>query len=216
MSVLHITRTAAVASLVIFIVSLPLVWIGVVPPSAKLPLVMLTTIALFGSTAAYILSFSLDFSRATEDESELANSKDPSMGPVAAEVKSLLAWKDLQSAGLRIWAGLISILVLGVIGSLVSPGVGVAGTAVGAALTLVAVAGFVRSLVRFYRTRQDLWVALGRRRWQFVAYMIATVAWALAAGVGRYLYHSKAVTGAAIVVALFLLIRLRLFMQELW
>jgi hypothetical protein len=209
-------RIAAVASLVIFIVSFPLVWIGVVPAAARLSLVTVTTIALFGSTAAYFLSFSLHFSRATEDESELATSKDPSLGPVAAEAKSLLAWKDSQSAGLRIWAGLISILVLGVIGSLVSPGVGVAGTAVGAALTLIAVAGFVRSLVRFYRARQDLWVALGRRRWQFVAYMIATVALALAAGVGRYLYHSTAVTAAAIVVALFLLIRLRLFMQELW
>jgi uncharacterized membrane protein YhhN len=110
----------------------------------------------------------------------------------------------------------MSILVLGLIGSLISTEVGVAGTALGAALTLIAVALYVRSIIRLYGTRQDIWLKLGRRRWQFVAYIVATFVLALAAGAGRYLYHSNAATGAAIVIALLLLIRLRLFMQDLW
>jgi len=212
MNLLRITRIAAIASLVIFIVSLPLVWSGFVPAAAKLPLVTVAVIAFFGSVAAYVICFSYEFGQSTEDESDLATSTDLE----DAEEKSLLAWEGSQAAGLRIWAGLISILVLGLIGSLISKEVGVAGTAIGAALTLIAVALFVRSVVRFYRTRLDVWLQLGRRRWQFVAYLVATFALALAAGAGRYLYHSKAVTGAAIVIALLLLVRLRLFMQDLW
>ena len=212
MNPLRITRIAAIASLVAFIVSLPLLWSGFVPTAARLPVVMVTVLALFASVAAYIICFSYDFGQSTEDESDLATSTDLE----DAEQKSLLSWEGSQAAGLRIWAALISILVLGVLGSLISNEVGVAGTAVGAALTLIAFALYVRSVVRLYRARQDVWVKLGRRRWQFVAYLVATFALAVAAGAGRYLYHSKAVTGAAIVITLLLLIRLRLFMQDLW
>jgi hypothetical protein len=216
MDLLRITRIAAIASLAIFIVSLPLIWTGVVPAPVRVPLATVTGIALFGSAAAYIVCFGYRFSQPTPDESAVANSTDPDLGYAAAEVKSLIAWQGSQAAGLRIWGGLMSILVLGVIGSLISTEVGVAGTAVGAALTLMAVAFYVRSIIRLYGSRQDVWLKLGRRRWQFVAYVVATFVLALIAGAGRYLYHSNAVTGAAIVIALLLLIRLRLFMQDFW
>ena len=124
--------------------------------------------------------------------------------------------KASLGAGLGVWAGLISIIILGLLGSLISNTMAMVGAAVGVGLTLLALLLFLRSTVRAYRDREALWLRLGRQRWQFAAYLAASFALAGFAGLTRYVYHSKLVTGAAIVVVFLLLIRLRLLLQDLW
>jgi hypothetical protein len=213
---LRTARIAALAAVATFVASIGASWAGLVPEQWRSPLAEATFIPFFGCVAVYFVAYGIDFSRPFAEDTAPLDPADPGERYEAADRKASLTWKSAAAAELFIVASLMSILVFGVLGSLVSDGLGVAGTAVGGVLTLIAVGYYIVSAVRMFRARKDLWIQMGRRRWQFVGYTVALFVAVGLAGLGRYLYHAKIVTGGAIVLGLLLLIRVRTILRDLW
>lgn len=214
----RIARNTALGSLGFFVSCLAASWTGLIPEVVALPLIAVALIAFFISVGVYFVAYARDFGRDESDVEHAAVSEttDAATRYWVLEGKSILAARRTQAAELFIIAALMSIFVLGLLGSFVSNALAVAGTAFGVTLAVIAIGFYLFSMVRAFRTREALWLEMGRRRWQFAAYIVATILLMVAAVGARVLYDSKAVSGVGIIIGLGLLYRIRLLMQDLW
>ena len=212
---LRVARIAVIASLAAFILSIVLLAAVPLPEETQTSVIAATLLTFFAAVAFYLVAFGWRFAQPDDDDRRILSSNDPDRAYPALVIRSSLSWERSQGTGLFIWAGLISIFVLGYAGSRVSDQFGYAGGALGAALTLLAIVLYGRSVWIMMQARQDVRQRLGRHRWEFAAYLLVSLALAIVAGSGRYLVHSKQIGGAAVVVLLLLLYRIRLYMQDL-
>jgi hypothetical protein len=214
-SLLKPLRYLAVGSFILLIVFMVTANAGLIPEQRLEPVGAVVVLTFFLSVAAYAGSFVI-----AARQGEPSFSFYPvTSGDVPEEISEQYARAEqkVMAAGLAVWAGLICILAFGYLGSLIAGDAGgFVGVGLGVLITLAALAYLGRSWFSAAEARERAWRRIGRHRWEFLAYLAATVILAVLVATGNHLIRSTPGHGAALGFFTFVVVRLRMIWNRLW
>lgn len=174
-------------------------------------------LTFFLSVAAYAGSFVMV---AIDNAADLPTT---TFYPVAEDVPDELAQRYARAerrvlaGGLAVWGGLICIFVFGYLGSLIRGDAGgIVGAGLGVLITMAAIVFLARSWLSAVEAREQAWRRLGRHRWEFLGYLVATVALAVLVAVGNHAIRTTPGHGAVMAVFIVVVVRLRMIWKGLW
>jgi hypothetical protein len=214
-SLLKSARYFAVGSLILLVIAVLAANMRLIPEGQLEPVLGLFVLTFFLSVAAYAASFVVR-ARAGDRSFTFYPLTDDNV-PEDVTEQYARAEQRVVAGGLAIWAGLICILVFGYIGSLVARDAGgFAGAALGVLITLAALAYLGRSWFSAAQARERAWRRMGRHRWEFLAYLAATLVIAILVAIDNHIIRSTPGHAAALALFMLVAVRLRMIWSGLW
>lgn len=210
-------RVVALVGLALLLGLIALAWTGVIQEGLASRLIAPVVVLFFVGVAVHAGSFAFAIT-ADGSEFETATSlRTWARVPDGTAVSYEETERTTYAAGLRLWAALISAFVLAVaLGLLFGDAGGFVGLVLGGVLLLAALANLIWSFIRLIRVRADVWVQLGRKRWELGLYLAGCLVLGLVWFTARSWLHGVRLgllDGATICAAL---IGLRSYWRELW